>query len=161
MRYALTDVIEGIVGRPIAERSENAMVRCPLHEDRRPSLSVNLESGVWVCFSCGERGKTGKLARVFEKHYDSSEVALRSVRGIGEEISEEESDFAELAKSLYQRAQKEKPQAIISYISSKGLSPAVFNHFQMGWDGSRIALPYWDGDKCVGIKYRNLFGQKS
>lgn len=161
MRYALTDVIEEIVGKPIPERGENAMVRCPLHEDRRPSLSVNLESGVWVCFSCGERGKTGKLARVFNTIVDGAEVALRSVRGIDQPVWEEETDFADLARALHERAKADQPKSIVSYINAKGLVGEVFTHFRLGWDGDRIAMPYWDGEKCLGIKYRNLFGQKS
>lgn len=33
------------------------LVRCPLHEDRNPSLSVNLDRGVWFCHAgCGDGG---------------------------------------------------------------------------------------------------------
>jgi CHC2 zinc finger len=33
------------------------LVRCPLHEDRKPSLSVNLDKGVWCCHAgCGDGG---------------------------------------------------------------------------------------------------------
>src|SRR5271167_4650157 len=32
-------------------------VRCPFHQDRTPSMSVNMEKGLWKCFaSCGEGG---------------------------------------------------------------------------------------------------------
>ena len=29
---------------------------CPFHPDRHPSLAVNLQTGGFYCFSCGERG---------------------------------------------------------------------------------------------------------
>lgn len=32
------------------------MTRCPLHDDRTPSFSVNTDKGLWNCHSCGERG---------------------------------------------------------------------------------------------------------
>lgn len=32
------------------------MTNCPLHEDRTPSLSINLDKQVWNCHSCGEAG---------------------------------------------------------------------------------------------------------
>lgn len=32
------------------------LVRCPFHEDRRPSLSVDLDKGVFHCFGCGTGG---------------------------------------------------------------------------------------------------------
>ena len=30
--------------------------RCPFHEDKTPSLSLNLDSGGFVCHACGEKG---------------------------------------------------------------------------------------------------------
>jgi hypothetical protein len=29
---------------------------CPFHEDRNPSLSVNLSHGGFICFGCGAKG---------------------------------------------------------------------------------------------------------
>ena len=31
-------------------------VRCPFHEDKNPSLSLNLAKGIWNCHSCGKSG---------------------------------------------------------------------------------------------------------
>lgn len=36
-------------------------IRCPFHEDDRPSCSVNLESKVFNCFACGEQGNVFDL----------------------------------------------------------------------------------------------------
>lgn len=36
--------------------SPNAMGLCPFHEDHNPSFSVNIETGLFNCFSCGEKG---------------------------------------------------------------------------------------------------------
>lgn len=33
-----------------------ALVRCCFHDDRKPSLSVNVETGAFVCHSCGAKG---------------------------------------------------------------------------------------------------------
>lgn len=41
--------------------------KCPVHvrtvgkEDRSPSWSINAESGLWICFSCGARGTLSSL----------------------------------------------------------------------------------------------------
>lgn len=34
----------------------NALGICPLHDDRKPSFSVNLTTGLWQCFACQARG---------------------------------------------------------------------------------------------------------
>jgi hypothetical protein len=40
----------------LQERGEWAQACCPFHEDHRPSLSVNLMHGGFVCHACGARG---------------------------------------------------------------------------------------------------------
>jgi DNA primase len=37
-------------------RGRQASALCPFHEDKSPSLSINLECGLFYCFGCGERG---------------------------------------------------------------------------------------------------------
>ncbi|MFM0382847.1 CHC2 zinc finger domain-containing protein [Paraburkholderia dipogonis] len=33
-----------------------AQVRCPLHGEQNPSLSIHMKQGNWRCFACGEAG---------------------------------------------------------------------------------------------------------
>ena len=35
---------------------DQVLVRCPFHDDRNPSLSVNLSAGLFQCFACGAKG---------------------------------------------------------------------------------------------------------
>ncbi len=37
---------------------------CPFHDDKNPSLSVNLEKGVFQCFGCGEKGGVVKFIQL-------------------------------------------------------------------------------------------------
>ena len=48
----LDEVLETGRGR---ERSFN----CHVHDDHNASASVNAETGLWLCYSCGARGKVG------------------------------------------------------------------------------------------------------
>ena len=41
--------------------------RCPFHEERTPSFSVNAEKGVYYCFGCGASGDTIKFVRETEQ----------------------------------------------------------------------------------------------
>lgn len=48
-------------------------VRCPLHDDRNPSLSLNILKGVWYCHSgCG----SGRLTDFVRKYYDTPLMQL-------------------------------------------------------------------------------------
>lgn len=38
------------------KRGEEHLVRCPFHDDTDPSLSLNMDRGVWYCWPCGEGG---------------------------------------------------------------------------------------------------------
>lgn len=160
MRYLLTDVVEAAVGHPVAERGENAMLRCPLHEDRTPSLSVNLNTGLWVCFSCGEKGTIHKLARICEGTLDADELAIRSAKAQASPYYDEPADFTLLAHEQHGRAKREQPAALVDYFISKGLHHGVFDQFKLGWDGVKIGQPYYDDGKCVAIKYRYPDGHK-
>ena len=34
----------------------NGMALCPFHKDKKPSLSINTQKGLWFCFGCGKGG---------------------------------------------------------------------------------------------------------
>ncbi len=43
------------LGEPVRRGREWAVL-CPLHDDTRPSLTLNLDRGLWYCFACSEGG---------------------------------------------------------------------------------------------------------
>ncbi|MEU7905907.1 CHC2 zinc finger domain-containing protein [Actinoplanes sp. NPDC049118] len=71
------------------------MTHCPLHDDRTPSLSLQLEREVWHCHSCGKGGDAYQL--IMEKEgigfararalATSLNLAARSTGGSDSELS--------------------------------------------------------------------------
>jgi hypothetical protein len=45
-------------------RGRRGVVRCIFHEDRHPSLSLDLDRGLFHCFSCGEGGGLRRLREI-------------------------------------------------------------------------------------------------
>lgn len=45
------------------EDQRNYVALCVFHEDRSPSMAIEVEKGVFVCRSCGTRGRIEQLAR--------------------------------------------------------------------------------------------------
>ncbi len=43
-------------GLPFETKGKELVVRCPFHDDERPSLRVNVEKNVFKCFACDVGG---------------------------------------------------------------------------------------------------------
>ena len=56
-------------------KKERMTSLCPFHDDRKPSLSVDLKTGKFVCFACGKAGKRW-LHHPRAETYLSERVAL-------------------------------------------------------------------------------------
>lgn len=163
-RYALTEIVEDILGHPVSERNQNAVVRCPFHDDRLPSLSIDLDRGLWICFGCGLRGGLSSLARRMDREIDDVEVTLRTYEAAANNpYYEEMPDFADMAKALRTSLYEYKPTEVVEFVTGRGLDPRVVRHFGLGWDyaGKRIAFPYYRDGTVFGIKYRDRNGNKT
>lgn len=161
MKYALTDTISAILATPISEMRKNALVRCPFHDDRHASMSIDLERGFWICFACGERGGLRSLANRMGRDYNEADLALAVYEGSRNAVFEEPKDFTELAKGLRTNLYTKKPQTVVDFIKSRGIRATALRHFGIGWDGWRIAFPYYDDGSVFGIRYRDGAGNKS
>ncbi len=67
--YGLTPVGEG----------NQVKIRCPFHDDERPSCSVNLEKKLFHCFACDQRGNVLDFVHRMEAIHatDGATVSLR------------------------------------------------------------------------------------
>lgn len=59
------------------------MVRCMYHDDSTSSLQFNVESGLWICFTCGAKGNINTL-----------------LKDMGLRVAEESQDTADILKKL-------------------------------------------------------------
>jgi DNA primase len=54
------------------DRNEEIKIICPFHDDSKPSLSINRETGKWHCFGCKRGGSLYRLARLLGKNLPSN-----------------------------------------------------------------------------------------
>lgn len=160
-RYALTEEIERLLGQPITERGQNVSLRCPFHEDRgAPNLSIDLETGLWMCFRDGYKGNIFTLARMLDQDISQTDVILATYMQ-STPTNIEPPDFSEKALFYHENAKLERPSGISRFLGSRGISSKAFHHFRIGWTPQgAIALPYYDDDRVVAIKYRGTNGKK-
>lgn len=63
-------VFSSVLG--VGKRHTNhALVVCPFHSDSSPSLSINLDSGLWFCHGCGEKGN----AKTFTQRIGGQDIS--------------------------------------------------------------------------------------
>ena len=58
-------LIEAGIDVPLGRRQFNIV--CPFHHDNTPSLSINLDSGVWICHANPEECGKGKISTLISK----------------------------------------------------------------------------------------------
>ena len=163
MRYALTDEISGLFGVDIKERSINALLLCPFHEENTPSFSIHLDEGLWRCFGCGESGGLKKLYRKMGEEMSIDAYHNMLIKSISNNMIEKR-NFASLASSQSMGLSSgDAVQAVNAYIKSKPISRDILVKFMMGWNASAraISMPYYDDSSVYGIKYRSIDGRKT
>lgn len=162
--YLLEDVITDLLG-PRRGYGLNAMYKCPLHDDRTASLSVNLDTGLWLCFGCGRKGGVKTLYREMGERLDGDinlRLAVRQAEASEDYIPP---PLLDQQASRARRALAGEPQHSrwVRFCEGRGIDPATEEEFQIGWDEAHQALtfPYFDSEgRCGGIKYRNARGDK-
>lgn len=143
-------------------------------EDRHPSMSVNLESGAWLCHGCGARGGAYDAA-LLRGHTPRSAMDLLISYGLAEprrspsltgerrsstragstarpsssatRFEAPEREVAQWADLLTRR-----PTLVARLAIERAITAEVLARFQIGYDGRRITIPVRDADaKLSGI----------
>lgn len=130
----------------ISRQSGNDLLcNCPLHDDRTPSFSFNVSTGLWICFGCGQKGNAEQLAARLRVGLSATRTppetlvrlsrATRRMRGSNLPIVDE--------RVLERFTQH-------PYWSGRGLSDKTIIRFSLGFD-PRIDM--------VTIPTRNSYGE--
>jgi len=71
MKYTKEDLRDFVNNnlKKVKWNGDVAQACCPYHDDKNPSLSVNIENEVFYCHACGEKGHISELYKHFGEHY--------------------------------------------------------------------------------------------
>jgi len=140
------------------------MASCPWHADKKPSLSVNIETGFYCCHSCGE---AGDIFTFYAKQHNTDFAT--TLQRIGQEYNlvEEAAPYGEAFISnnakIIPEAEVDKWHAQLldspkgmSYLRNKrGLTDATIATYKLGYVPSekRISIPVRDSKgRCINIR---------
>ncbi len=152
-RVDIVDVISRRVS--LKKTGRNYTARCPFHEEKTPSFSVNPDKQFYYCFGCGAAGNAvGFIMDYDRQDFPSAIDSLAHSAGLEvprEELSPQQAlrqqrrktiyDTMEQLADHYQRELRQHPQAqrAVDYLKKRGLSGQIARDFGIGF-----APPGWD-----------------
>lgn len=133
---------------------EQQLVKCIFHQDDKPSLSINLDEGVFHCFGCGKKGGIKEFCELtnedFEQH--KHKITIDEIRQEREEV------FVELDEEIVHRNIERFHNALLQnktyldfLINEKLWSLKIIQDLKIGLEDKAYIIPIWQNNKCVAV----------
>ncbi|TKK84676.1 hypothetical protein FDA94_29115 [Herbidospora galbida] len=156
----------------IREDGDEITCRCPAHEarlnkpDRNPSFSINSDTGLFLCWSCGYAGAFVHLARdMLAVDLDMATAWVRAQGTIGATIRMLER--AGLPKEPVLRPISRASLALCTAapereLRRRGINPDIAADYRVMWDPATDSwvLPMWDPDSTALIGWQEKRGSR-
>lgn len=159
------DIVEVVDRRvKLKKTGKNYSARCPFHDEKTPSFSVNPDKQFYYCFGCGAGGNALGFVMDYENlEFPQAVESLASSMGL--EVPREETRpgatpyqedkgnrelyvLLEKAANYYQHELRKHAQAgrAVAYLKERGLTGEIAKQFDLGF-----APPGWDNlTKALG-----------
>lgn len=140
-----------------ANRDEFNM-SCPFHADVEPSLSLNLEKGVWICHAgCGQGGLKGFLAKYLKISWDAIDEVLLSKQltfDLNMFDEQEDLDVDEMSEVDFPYDMGYVPE----WIFDRGFNKKTLSKWRCAVDlEDSLVIPVFNGKQVVGWITRRLY----
>ena len=149
------DIVEVVDRRVTLKKAgKNYQARCPFHQEKTPSFSVQPERQFFYCFGCGAGGNAvGFVMKFHNLGFPEAVEAL--ARDAGMEVPRQDSpadarrgaeqralfECLEQANKYYQRQLRQHPKRsrAVDWCKSRGIDGLIAREFQLGY-----APPGWE-----------------
>jgi DNA primase len=136
---------------------ELKLQKCPLHKDKTPSLSINIEKNRYNCFSCGDKGTIKKLLSYFGiGSYNAPDVdeLEKLLTDESESIIEQDSYRADECELINYRY-------FHPYLKNRGLSREFILANKIGFDKkeARVTIPIYFNGTYYGCAKRTVIDE--
>jgi len=134
-----------------------ALVLCPFHGDRSPSMYINASTGLFFCHSCGEKGRVDRIAEALQVELLDTGVTTGSLRSRLTAVNAVEDP---------EKCPRNPPETFLDQFrvthpawAKRGLSEAAVRRFDLGYSPrtNRLTIPIRDKKRnLLGVIYRRL-----
>ena len=139
----IVDVISSF-GINFEKKGSNYICFCPFHDHNynTPSMSVNLEKGIYTCFSCHETGGVFKFVQNYQNvGFIEAVHIVAELSGIKLDETFKSSskydkhyDAVELAYKFYQNNLRTEDGAqAVKYLKKRGIDDSIIDEFGIGY----------------------------
>ena len=122
-------------------------LRCPAHDDKTASASLNAKTGLWKCHACGAKGD-------FVTFFAASTKVTRSVAV--EELAKRYPTSGEMtiAPEVPLRFHEARiPESLMTPLRERCIDEEAIERFQLGYEKGRVTIPVYDErGNCVNIR---------
>lgn len=151
------DIIAGGIG---LKENRSKKVRCPLHNDKNPSMSWYKEGLMWRCHSCGGHIDIYSYYTEFE-HMEFKEAVSTVAELVGETVSDKpiRANKTEYAKPKIETEELTKP--FIEYMEQRKITEQTLKEWrvkQSKWNKESVyVFQYFDEkDRLIYVSYRGV-----
>ena len=165
---ARVDIVDLIDARiPLKQAGKNYQARCPFHNEKSPSFSVNREKQFYHCFGCGASGNAISFLMDYERQtFVEAVETLAETLGIevpkesytGDKRNQDASlqplfQVQAQAAEFYARQLREHPDSARArdYLQARGLSTDIIQQYLLGYapPGWRSLPATWPADPLL------------
>lgn len=154
-------VLPYLKGKIKKSGTDNIITLCPFHDDHSPSFWLNVNNGLWICFSCGLRGGLHTFLKNTGLSGESLDEAMEPVKGLIRQHKAQEKRKRDLKfRSDPYLGDVVLPESLLGVYDFKpkmmvkaGFETSILRQFDIGYDHrlKRVTFPLRD-------LYGNLIG---
>lgn len=131
--------------------SRNVAAKCPFHRklgqlENTPSFSMNLDTGLFFCFSCGEKGN---LRTFLHKMQVPPDLIEREYKYLIEELGKNAKQKLDPHKPAHVICDDPIPEALLGLfefvpveLEKQGFDEALLAYFDVGFDEAHMRITY-------------------
>ena len=171
-RYDVDKILDKLDLEVVLETGDERYLNCPFHTDSDPSFSINVKTGLWICFAgCGKGNIKGLVSKTLEIPFRDAERWLEgyedvaSVPSLRQKLHRlREHENAPQVQSNYWSDSMLAPYyngSMSSYIFDRGFSKEILKEYGVGYDKKTkdIIIPARDENgRLTGIIRRSTTG---